>query len=809
MNTLKIYTILSLVCLFPLSLLANKWNTPDHGYFTTQKDIEQEVSEYSDASSTIFFQGKLFNFINYNNGGKVIVRKITYSSGSNSWADTKEDNLTNLTSGFCGTAWQPAPVVFNDTLYLFVEKTDITLGYSVYDTTGNSWSAIKNGPSGCDGEFMAAFVVIDKLCLVVRDKNTGKASIYWTKDLVTWNHFLTGVDCTYETGGNYYCRHISAISKSWIDNNGKVNTKIMVAYLPSDKSVRVAEFAFDDSENIYQICDNLAANEYTYSSASLAEGSVMGDPSTGNCTQLFLKKDTKDNGYCRYRILRYQKIEGGSWTKQENNLVPQNYLWASEDLDLTAVNFKYLVTQPGVNNGKPVVKQYMCLVYRGYDDWDHPLNCAWVETDHMNFIAETNQTLNGPSDIQYLGYIEGTPPFYLNHASLAIPTDPYVNGEDDPISEVEYSNTDVSQHETELAFEIDRKVKLKVAGFSADLSYVTGNKEGHETKVTKTRSIGIHAQEEAYGYYICLAPIIYKDQYNVYDVNDHFLFSIYDFNLQEDWLNTNVPLRPGLVNGNPESYMDSTTNFLGYNMYSMTNNSWVTGTSVSAYVEIENSESETNTRSGSLGLGLELGEFLDLGVEGGFDYSLSTKMSSSNEITCTTALNVPVDTNDLVHLDYEIFWLKRTEGESNWWLNPAGQDESQTTWCLTYLVTMIVNNKGDTIQLDKKSHSTGIEDGVDQNVPIIHNRPNPFPSVTTISYTIGADAGAGGNGRGQYTTMSVFDLNGRLVANPVNEIQAPGTYEVQWDASAFPAGLYVCRLVSGNRSYVGKLVVSR
>ncbi len=811
MKTIKIYTIIFFAFLFPIAGEANQWNTTDHGFFSYQKDIEHDLSDYSEASSTIYFHGKLFNFINYYWGNQVIVRKLSTPKGQMQWSDTKQEKMANLT-GFYSSEWQPSPAVFNGNLILFVVKSDRTIGYTVYDSIYDSWSAVKAGPVGCDGEYMAAVNVLDKLCLVTREKSTGKASIYWTKDLVNWTHFQTGMDCAnfVYCQDIYYWYHISAISKSWIDSKGKLSSKIMVAYIVSNQTVRVAEFAFDASENLYQIRDLLAASEYTYSSASLAEGSVKGDPSTGICTQLFLKKATKDNGYCRYRILRYQMIEGGSaWTKQENNLVKQNYMWAANVMDLNAVNFPMLVVDPGINSGRPVLKQYMCLVYRGYDDFDHPLNCAWAETDHLNFINEKSKELTDPSNIQYLGYVESAPPFYLNHASANFPNDPYVNRYDRAISEVEYSNTVVTENTTDLAFDVQRSVSVKVAGFKADFSYLTGTQKGHETRVTETTNIAMPSAEESSAYYLCQTPTIFRDQYDVYDVNNKFLYSTYDFHLQENWLYINVPLKPGLIAGNPESYMDSTTFFYGYDMFGSDNISWTKTLEVSSSIEIETSQSVTSSRGGSLTLGLDFGEFLDLGVEGKFDYSLKTTTMSGNELHCSTRLNDPVDSTDVVKLNYQIYWLRRTEGQPNWWLNPAGQDAGQQTWCLSYETTYVEHKNG--VRSGNSASSNGIaEEGrPNENIPVVQNWPNPFTSVTTIQYSVGSEDQKGMNDSRQVTTLSVYDCRGNFVTNLVNETKAPGKYEVKWDASFLSSGFYFCRLRSGNHSYACKLVLAR
>ena len=69
--------------------------------------------------------------------------------------------------------------------------------------------------------------------------------------------------------------------------------------------------------------------------------------------------------------------------------------------------------------------------------------------------------------------------------------------------------------------------------------------------------------------------------------------------------------------------------------------------------------------------------------------------------------------------------------------------------------------------------------------------PNPFSSNTTISFTLD-EAGR--------ASLSVFDMNGRLVAVLVDALLPAGRHEVAWNADRAPAGTYVVRLESGGRT---------
>ncbi len=73
--------------------------------------------------------------------------------------------------------------------------------------------------------------------------------------------------------------------------------------------------------------------------------------------------------------------------------------------------------------------------------------------------------------------------------------------------------------------------------------------------------------------------------------------------------------------------------------------------------------------------------------------------------------------------------------------------------------------------------------------------PNPFNPSTTIEYSVGLSAGNSGS---QLTTLKIYDVLGKEVAVLVNSIQAPGQYQVKFNAAGLASGLYFYRLTSGS-----------
>ncbi|MBN4056313.1 S8 family serine peptidase [Rhodothermus sp. AH-315-K08] len=67
------------------------------------------------------------------------------------------------------------------------------------------------------------------------------------------------------------------------------------------------------------------------------------------------------------------------------------------------------------------------------------------------------------------------------------------------------------------------------------------------------------------------------------------------------------------------------------------------------------------------------------------------------------------------------------------------------------------------------------------------NYPNPFNPSTTFRYSIPGQT---------RVTLTVFDMLGREVARPVDEVQEQGAHSLTFDASELPTGMYLYKLVT-------------
>jgi len=104
-------------------------------------------------------------------------------------------------------------------------------------------------------------------------------------------------------------------------------------------------------------------------------------------------------------------------------------------------------------------------------------------------------------------------------------------------------------------------------------------------------------------------------------------------------------------------------------------------------------------------------------------------------------------------------------------------------------------------------YSTSIDENQDliphQSELRLSAYPNPFNSSTTIKYSIlGNDIS-----QKQKTTISIYNLAGQHIDTIVDELKTNGEYQVKWEASESPSGLYFCRIQYGELTKSSKLLL--
>jgi hypothetical protein len=108
---------------------------------------------------------------------------------------------------------------------------------------------------------------------------------------------------------------------------------------------------------------------------------------------------------------------------------------------------------------------------------------------------------------------------------------------------------------------------------------------------------------------------------------------------------------------------------------------------------------------------------------------------------------------------------------------------------------------------NKTNNSTGIDKGNFNTIPkefiLYQNYPNPFNPSTKIKYTIPSV----GTSLMKFVLLKVYDMLGKEVAVLVNEGKPVGSYNVDFDGSKLPSGIYFYKLQAGSFVETKKMIL--
>ncbi len=90
---------------------------------------------------------------------------------------------------------------------------------------------------------------------------------------------------------------------------------------------------------------------------------------------------------------------------------------------------------------------------------------------------------------------------------------------------------------------------------------------------------------------------------------------------------------------------------------------------------------------------------------------------------------------------------------------------------------------------------------------LYQNYPNPFNPSTRIKYSIPQLETL--HGMSQQVQLKIYDILGREIATLVNKKLSPGNYEVTFDATGLPSGIYFYKLTAGNFTDVKKMILMK
>jgi photosystem II stability/assembly factor-like uncharacterized protein len=140
-----------------------------------------------------------------------------------------------------------------------------------------------------------------------------------------------------------------------------------------------------------------------------------------------------------------------------------------------------------------------------------------------------------------------------------------------------------------------------------------------------------------------------------------------------------------------------------------------------------------------------------------------------------------------------------TNAGANWII-----EEGSSNWfdCITYYqrIKAWVGASGGKVWFTAPLIVTGVNNNNETAVEYIleQNYPNPFNPKTIINYQLAMSSDV---------RLIIYDAIGRELAALLNQKQSAGKYEIEWNASNYPSGVYFYKLTAGAFSEVRKMVL--
>ena len=120
---------------------------------------------------------------------------------------------------------------------------------------------------------------------------------------------------------------------------------------------------------------------------------------------------------------------------------------------------------------------------------------------------------------------------------------------------------------------------------------------------------------------------------------------------------------------------------------------------------------------------------------------------------------------------------------------PVHTYENEGTYQVSLVVTTDIGTESVPFVADIQIGTLNISDNnLPEDFGLIKNYPNPFNPNTTIEYYLGESG---------LVTLSVYDINGKLIDSIVNSYQVSGNHSIIWQPNNISSGMYYINLIQG------------
>ncbi|MFC2093521.1 YCF48-related protein [Bacteroidota bacterium] len=145
--------------------------------------------------------------------------------------------------------------------------------------------------------------------------------------------------------------------------------------------------------------------------------------------------------------------------------------------------------------------------------------------------------------------------------------------------------------------------------------------------------------------------------------------------------------------------------------------------------------------------------------------------------------------------------LRTTNGGTNWISQISGTTkdlygvsftDANTGTVVGDYSTILRTTNGGGVFINQRSSE------IPEGFSLYQNYPNPFNPVTTIRFDLHNSS---------YSKLIIYNILGKEIATLVNEKLSVGSYEVNWNASEYPSGVYFYKLITEEFTNTRKMIL--
>lgn len=179
------------------------------------------------------------------------------------------------------------------------------------------------------------------------------------------------------------------------------------------------------------------------------------------------------------------------------------------------------------------------------------------------------------------------------------------------------------------------------------------------------------------------------------------------------------------------------------------------------------------------------------GKEMGFIYSVAVDNNSNIWLSAEHGIfNFEVNTKKWTQYKYSDLGLMNGEPGSE--VRQIAFDSKNNLW---------MSSNWGIVEFKPDGIVTGIRENKNQTPDsylLSQNYPNPFNPSTIIKYQVPKES---------FVNIKVYNVIGKEIGTLVNENKQAGVYEVNFNASSLPSGVYFYRIISGNYTTIKKMML--